>query len=743
MQVSPPQTVCAGLPAVISALLYTVEQAGAWRGMRVLLKVNQKGGFDCPSCAWPDPKHRSPFEFCENGARAVADEATTRRVDPEFFREHPIADLEARSDHWLNAQGRLTHPMIRRAGSDRYEALSWDEAFARLGRELRELPSPDEAIFYTSGRTSNEAAFLWQLFARAFGTNNMPDCSNMCHESSGVGLTDTIGIGKGTVTLEDFDRADLVLVIGQNPGTNHPRMLTALQRAKRRGARIVSVNPLPEAGLSRFRNPQEFLNPLTAPAALLGEGTRLADLHVPVHINGDVAFLKGVMKELLAEEERRPGEVFDRAFLEERTEGLEPFLEDLRAEPWDRILEGCGVSRDLVRQAAAHVIGARAMIVCWAMGLTQHRNAVANVQEIVNLVLLRGSVGRPGAGLCPVRGHSNVQGDRTVGITERPGAAFLDALGREFGFEPPRAHGLNTIHAIRAMGEGRARVFLALGGNFLSASPDTGVTAEALRRCTLTVHVSTKLNRSHLVTGREAMILPCLGRTERDGGQFVSVENSMGFVHPSRGGLEPASPHLRSEPAIVAGMARATLPESPIDWEGLAADYTRIRAHLSRVVPGFEDYEERLRSGFYLPNGPREGRFPTPSGRARFTVHAIPEEPLPAGWFLMMTIRSHDQFNTTVYGLDDRYRGIRGERKVVMLNAEDVAEAGLADGALVDLHGEGGRVARGFRVVTYPIPRRMAATYFPEANVLVPLERFAEGSDTPASKSVPIRLEEV
>lgn len=741
VRITAPATVCAGLPAVVSALVYTVQQAGAWRGCQALLKVNQKGGFDCPSCAWPDPKHRSPFEFCENGARAVADEATTRRVDPEFFQRHPVAELEARTDHWLNAQGRLTHPMILRAGADRYEPLSWEEAFARVGAELRSLGSPDEAIFYTSGRTSNEAAFLWQLFARAFGTNNLPDCSNMCHESSGVGLGETIGIGKGTVTLEDFDRTDLVLVIGQNPGTNHPRMLTALQRAKRRGARIVSVNPLPEAGLARFRNPQDFLNPLAAPAALLGPGTLLADLHVPVRLNGDVAFLKGLMKELLAEEERRPGEVFDRAFLSSRTEGLEAFLQDLRAETWERIVEGAGVSRELIRQAAVHVASAPAMIVCWAMGLTQHRNAVANIQEIVNLVLLRGSVGRPGAGLCPVRGHSNVQGDRTVGIVERPRPEFLDALQREFGFEPPRRHGLNTVQAIRAMRDGRARVFLAMGGNFLSASPDTGVTAEALRRCSLTVQISTKLNRSHLVTGREALLLPCLGRTEVDPVGPVSVENSMGFVHPSRGGLEPASPHLRSEPAIVAGLARAALPESPVDWEGLAADYSRIRARLARVVPGFEDYEERLRKGFYLPNEPREGRFPTPSGRARFTVHPIPDEPLPEGWLLMMTIRSHDQFNTTVYGLDDRYRGIHGTRLVVLFNEEDMAETGLADGDLVDLHGEGGRVARGFRVVPYPIPRRMCATYFPEANVLVPLDRYAEGSETPASKSVPVRIE--
>ncbi|MBI3929907.1 MAG: FdhF/YdeP family oxidoreductase [Armatimonadetes bacterium] len=751
LRLTPPEQVAAGLPAVLSTLRYAAVEPGLVRGARLLARLNQKNGFDCSSCAWPDPdEERSLAEFCENGARAAADEGTSKRAAPEFFARWSVEELSRRSDHWLNKQGRITHPMILEPGSRHYRPIAWDEAFSRIAECLRGLESPHRAVFYTSGRTSNEAAFLYQLFVRQLGTNNLPDCSNMCHESSGVALAETIGTGKGTIKLEDVYKAQAIFVIGQNPGTNHPRMLTALEAARRKGARIVSINPLPEAALVRFKNPQDFLHPLKALRTLAGPGSPIADLHLPVRINGDVAVLKGILKELLEMEESRPGSVFDRAFRESRTEGFEPFLTDLRAESWDRIVESGGVSRDKIRRAAEIAAGAERIVCCWAMGLTQHPNAVANIQEIVNLLLVRGAFGKPGAGACPVRGHSNVQGDRTMGIHDKPSGEFLDALAAEFGFDPPREPGLDTVEAIRAMHQGRVDVFFAMGGNFLSATPDTELTAEALRRCRLTVQVSIKPNRSHLVTGEEAIILPCLGRSERDlqpgGLQFVSCENSMGVVQKSQGNLPPASPSLKSEPAIVAELALATLgPHSSVPWRELAADYDRIRERVARVVPGFVDYNRRVREpgGFYLPNGPREGRFPTSSGRARFTIHPIPPERLGPGELLMMTVRTHDQFNTTIYGLDDRYRGIHNERRVVLLHPGDIREAGLAEGAVVDLvsrHGGRERVARKFVVVEYPIPRGCAATYFPEANVLVPIDSVAEKSNTPASKSVVIRL---
>ncbi|MDQ3805313.1 MAG: FdhF/YdeP family oxidoreductase, partial [Acidobacteriota bacterium] len=673
----------------------------------------------------------------------VAEEATTRRVTPDFFRRWSVADLSLKSDYWLGKQGRLTHPMILRRGATHYEPVGWDEAFQAVAAELNALDSPDEAAFYTSGRTSNEAAFLYQLFVRQFGTNNLPDCSNMCHESSGRGLTETIGVGKGTVTLNDFRLADAIFIIGQNPGTNHPRMLSTLREAKRRGCRIVHVNPLPEAGLRRFKHPQH-------PLDFVGGGTDLTDLFLQVRVNGDVALLKGVMKEVLEEEDRRPGEVLDWDFIREKTAGFEEFARALRGMSWAELVEESGVAREQMRAAAEIYVKSERTIVCWAMGLTQHKNAVANIQEIVNLLLLRGQIGRPGAGACPVRGHSNVQGDRTMGIWERPADSFLDALAREFNFEPPRRHGLDTVETIRAMHDGRVKVFFAVGGNFLSATPDTEFTARALGRCRLTAHVSTKLNRAHLVTGGQALILPCLGRTEVDvqksGEQFVSVENSMGVVHSSRGNLPPASEHLLSEPAVVARLARATLGgRGGVEWEWLVEDYDRVRDLIARTIPGFEDYNRRVRApgGFYLPNAAREGVFQTSTGRANFTVHGLPRHRLAPGQFLMMTVRSHDQFNTTIYGLDDRYRGIHNERRVVFLNPEDAAEQGLSAGQVVDLvsHFEGEtRTARRFLVVPYPIPRRCAATYFPEANALVPVRSVADKSNTPASKSVRISV---
>ncbi len=743
-EVKPISKVAGGATAAIEAMKFAFGEMGVVRGTRTLLQLNQKQGIDCPGCAWPEPDgERSHFEFCEEGAKHVADEATKKRVTPEFFAKYSVSELAEQSDLWLNQQGRLTHPMMLREGASHYEPINWTDAFALLASELNSLASPDEAIFYTSGRTSNEAAFLYQLFVRQFGTNNLPDCSNMCHESSGTGMKEVLGFGKGTVTLEDFDLCDAIFIIGQNPGTNHPRMLTTLLKAKRRGCKIVHINPLPETGTTRFKHPQEFWT-------WLGEGTKLADLFLQVRINGDVALLKGIMKEVIDAEDRRPGKVLDREFINQHTTGFSEFKDALAHTHLGDILEQSGIHKTQIEDAAKIFIESDRVIFCWAMGLTQHKNAVANIQEIVNLMMLRGQLGKPGAGLCPVRGHSNVQGDRTMGIWEQPTDEFLNKLGEEFDFEPPRDHGYDTVHAIRAMHERSAKVFFALGGNFLSATPDTEYTAEALRRCRLTVHVSTKLNRAHLVTGKQALILPCLGRTEIDqqasGPQFVTTENSMAVVEEWRGTLLPASEHLLSEPAIVAGVAKATLRNrSTIDWDSLIASYDRIRDAIERVVPGFENYNQRARQpgGFYLPNPIRQREFKTNDGLAHFTVHPLPVIDLQPDEFLMMTMRSHDQFNTTIYGLDDRYRGIHNGRRVVFLNADDIRLSRFQEGQLVDLisrfNGEE-RIGRAFRVVPYSIPRRCAATYFPEANVLVPIDHFADKSHTPASKSVVIAI---
>jgi len=739
--------IAGGIPAIISTAKSSWSEMGLIRGTRTLLKINQPGGIDCPGCAWPEPDgKRSHFEFCENGAKHVADEATKKRVTPEFFEAWSVTDLSARSDYWLGAQGRITHPMFLRNRATHYETIAWDNAFNLLAGELNSLNYPDQAIFYTSGRTSNEAAFLYQLFVRQFGTNNLPDCSNMCHESSGSALSETIGVGKGTVTLEDFDLAQAIFVIGQNPGTNHPRMLTALQRAKQNGCKLVHINPLPEVGMTRFKHPQDLVG-------LLGAGTPLADLFLQVRINGDVALLKGIMKDVLAQEEHTPGQVLDHEFINQSTTGFEGFAAALRKAHWGDIIEQSGVAKTRIEEAARIFVQSERTIFCWAMGLTQHRNAVANIQEIVNLMLLRGQIGKPGAGLCPVRGHSNVQGDRTVGIWERPPSTFLDRLGAEFDFEPSRKHGYDTVNAIQAMHAGEAKIFFALGGNFLSATPDTEFTAHALRCCRLTAHVSTKLNRSHLITGEQALILPCLGRTEIDaqetGLQFVSTENSMGVVQMSCGSLEPASPQLLSEPQIVASVATATLGDrTTVNWGELVKDYDQIRTLIERVVPGFENYNTRVREpgGFYLPNSARERVFNTASGKAVFTIHELPAHDLRPDQFLMMTIRSHDQFNTSVYSLNDRYRGIHNGRRVVFLNRDDMRLAELHPRQVVDLvsHFEGEqRIAHRFVVVPYDIPRRCAATYFPEANVLVPVRSVAEKSNTPASKSVVISIRPV
>ncbi len=739
--VRPPPDAAAGLKAALVSARFA-RPIGAMRAVRTLRLLNQIGGFDCPGCAWPEPKdHRSAFEFCENGVKHVADEATRLRVDAGFFEAHSVASLAARGDEWLNAQGRLTEPMVLREGQDHYVPISWDDAFALLAEELRALPSPDDAVFYTSGRTSNEAAFLYQLFARMLGTNNLPDCSNMCHESSGTGLGEVIGIGKGTVRLEDFAVADAVFVVGQNPGTNHPRMLIALAEAAKRGCKIVAINPLPEPGLVRFSNPQDY-------AGLLSRGTPIATMLLQLRVGSDMALFRGIGKAMLEAEDAHGG-VLDRAFIAEYTDGFEAYAAAARAARWEDIEAETGLSRREVHEAAQVAMRSERTIFCWAMGLTQHKHSVATIQEVVDVALLRGNVGRPGAGLCPVRGHSNVQGDRTMGIGEKMPDAFLDRLGRAVGFEPPRPHGYDTVGAIEAMIAGKVRVFFAMGGNFLSATPDTDRVAEGLARCRLTVHVATKLNRSHVTPGKRALLLPCLGRTERDeqetGPQFVTVENSMGMVHTSEGRNEPASRELLSEPAIVARMAKATLGNGTVDWEALATDYDRIRSLIAEVVEGAHDYNRRVREpgGFYLPNGARERVFKTKTGKARFTAHEVPRLELAPGQLLMMTIRSHDQFNTTVYTQDDRYRGISGSRRVVFMNEADVAELGFAPGEVVDLvsHFEGERrIAERFAIVPFSIPRRCVATYFPEANPLVPLGSYADKSRTPTSKSVVVTL---
>ncbi|MFJ2033728.1 FdhF/YdeP family oxidoreductase [Streptosporangium sp. NPDC087985] len=744
--ISAPKDAAAGIPAVLASMRHANSEMGVVRSTLTLLSVNKEAGFDCPGCAWPEPSGgRHLAEFCENGAKAVAEEATLRRVTREFFARHSVAELGEKSDYWLGKQGRLTEPMVLRPGASHYEPISWDDAFRLVADELAGLGSPDEAAFYTSGRTSNEAAFLYQLFARRLGTNNLPDCSNLCHESSGSALTETIGIGKGSVTLNDIYQADLIMVVGQNPGTNHPRMLSALEKAKRNGARIIDVNPLPEAGLRRFKNPQKA-------SGMLGGGTALSDQLLRIRVNGDLALFQYLGRELLRAEEREPGSVLDREFIDGSTEGFDAYAAHVNALSDADVAEATGLTEEELRRAVETVLGAERVIVCWAMGLTQHRNSVPTIREVVNFLLLRGNIGRPGAGVCPVRGHSNVQGDRTMGIYEKPPAAFLDALGAEFGFEPPRRHGHDVVDSIRAMRDGRVRVFFAMGGNFVSASPDTAVTEAALRNTALTVHVSTKLNRSHVVTGGRALILPTLGRTEADiqesGPQVVSVEDSMSQVHLSRGRLKPASEHLLSEVAIVAGLAEAVFGDDPhVPWGSLVTDYDRIRDRIARVIPGFSQFNQRVRErdGFTLPHPPRdERRFATPSGRARFTANQLDVLRVPRGRLILQTVRSHDQYNTTIYGLDDRYRGVRGGRRVVFVHPDDIAQLGLADGEMVDLVSEWQdgveRRAPGFRVVSYPTARGCCAAYFPETNVLVPLDSTAEGSNTPTSKSVVVRL---
>ncbi|MEX2335920.1 MAG: FdhF/YdeP family oxidoreductase [Fulvivirga sp.] len=742
-----PAKVAGGISAVFSSLKHVYGEVGIVEGTKSMLKMNQFKGFDCPGCAWPDPdRERSPVEFCENGAKALAEEATTEKVDTEFFTKYTVEELSTWSDYEIGKSGRIVEPMILREGSHHYESIAWPDAFKIIGDQLNALESPDDAIFYTSGRTSNEAAFLYQLFVRQFGTNNLPDCSNMCHESSGSGLSETVGIGKGSVKLEDFYETEIIVIIGQNPGTNHPRMLTALQTAKKNGARIITINPLPEAGLIKFKHPQ-------SPLEVLGSGTRLTDIFLQVRVNGDVPLLKAIIKLLLEKENKEPGSVFDLAFIEQKTNGFEDFVKDLDRYDIDQLIGQTSVSRDKIMEAVDLLANNDKIIVCWAMGLTQHKNAVDNIREIVNLLLLKGSIGKPGAGTCPVRGHSNVQGDRTMGIWEKLQPEFGQKLREVFQFDPPQKDGYDVVAAIKAMANRKARFFFAMGGNFISATPDTALTAKALQQCDMTVHVSTKLNRSHLVHGKTALILPCLGRTELDvqesGKQFVTVENSTGVVHQSRGGKSPASKHLLSEPRIVAELAKATFgKKTTVNWNELVSNYDNIRDVIERTISGFSHYNERVRQpgGFYLPNGAREGDFRTLTGKANFTINKNPNHQLAKGEYLMMTIRSHDQYNTTIYGLDDRYRGIFNERRVVLMNENDMYEAGLKTKDEVDLisnYDDEQRVAKSFLVVPYDIPKHCLGTYFPEANVLIPHNHFAHTSRTPISKSVVVRVTHV
>ncbi|WP_427891830.1 FdhF/YdeP family oxidoreductase [Kribbella sp. GL6] len=747
LSVTPPKTWAAGVPAVAHAIEYSLEENSVRRTALTLLNINQTKGFDCPGCAWPEPKHRHKNEYCENGAKHINDEATTRRVTAEFFHEHSIAELDGKSDYWLNQQGRLTEPMVKVPGGTHYQPISWEEAFDLLADELRGLDSPDEALFYTSGRLNNEAAFLLQLFARAFGTNNLPDCSNMCHESSGFALQETLGIGKGSVSLDDIYDADLIFVVGQNPGTNHPRMLSALEETKRNGGRIVAVNPLPEAGLIRFKNPQKA-------RGVIGRGTAIADQFLKIRPGGDLALFKALNRLLLEAEDAAPGAVLDHEFIRRNTAGFDAFAEQARKADWDDVLAATGLTLEEIIEVHERVLRSKKVIVCWAMGLTQQKHGVPTIREVVNFLMLRGNIGRPGAGVCPVRGHSNVQGDRTMGVWEQMPREFLDALGREFGFTPPAKHGFDSVDAIRAMRDGRAKVFVGAAGNFVRAAPDSEATEQAMRRCRLTAQISTKLNRSHTVCGEIALILPTLGRSDRDiqasGEQFVTVEDSMSDVHASRGRLDPASPSLLSEVAILCRLARRTLGETlPVDWEEFERDYGTIRDRIARVVPGFEDFNTRVAvpGGFHLPNPVNDGVFHTPSGKAVFTCNDFAMLTPPTGYLVLQSLRSHDQWNTIPYAMNDRYRGIHNARRVVLVDPEDLAERGLADGQLVDLVSvwDDGveRRAPAFRVVGYPAARGSAAAYYPETNVLVPLDSVADISNTPTSKGVIVRLEPV
>ncbi len=732
----------AGVKAVAISLDQIFSRMSVKNSMSVLNKLNQKEGVDCPGCAWPDPKHRSKLgEYCENGVKAIAEEAMEARVNPEFFAKHSVTELQQQSDYWLGQQGRLTHPMVLRENETHYSPISWSEANKIIGEELNALDNPNEAAFYTSGRTSNEAAFLYQLFVRMFGTNNLPDCSNMCHESSGVALTKTVGIGKGSVTLDDLYKAELILIFGQNPATNHPRMLSALEKAKKNGAKVVAINPLKEAGLINFKNPQHL-------KGIVGGGTDIADLYLQVKINEDVALLKAVMLKLFGLSEQNP-EILDTDFIQNKTAGFEEFKEEILSNNLQELITKTGLLEKDIDILVDLIAKRTKIITCWGMGLTQHVNGVDNIQEVVNLLLMKGSIAKEGAGTCPVRGHSNVQGDRTMGIAEKPSKELLDKISENFGFTPPKEHGYSVVEAITAMYHKNVKVFIGMGGNFLSAAPDTHYTTKALNNCNLTVQISTKLNRSHLTPGKTALILPSMGRTDKfiknGKAQFITVENSMGVVHSSKGVLNPPSKEVESEPVIVANIAKATLQQSKVDWDFLIEDYNNIRDLIADTIAGFSNFNERVKQpiGFELPNGSRTGNFTTPNKKANFTVNKLGNIQTSADEYIMMTTRSHDQFNTTIYGLDDRYRGVYNGRMVVFMSHEDVAKNKLKKGDKVTLYNNYDNIKRevkGFSVVPYSIPKGCIATYYPESNPLVPINLIANLSHTPSSKSIKVKI---
>ena len=744
--VSEPKEYAAGLGGVLHSMEPALKNMGLGRTLKLMSKINHKDGFDCMSCAWPDPDHRKLAEFCENGGKAVTWEATPLTIPRTFWAEHSVASLEDKTEYWLGLQGRITEPVYKPAGADHYQPISWDDAFEVVARHLNGLDSADEAAFYTSGRASNEAAFLYQLFARALGTNNLPDCSNMCHESTGSAMQYSVGIGKSTVAYNDFLESDLIIIMGQNPGTNHPRMLTALQEAKERGAQIVAVNPLPEAGLIGYKDPQRV-------RGYVGKATPISDQFLQIRLGGDMALLQALSKRVLAAEAARPGEVLDHEFLNRYCDGFDAFAAHINTVDDREVEQATGLTTAEIDALAERYLASDRVIIAWAMGVTQHRRGVDTIKEILNLLFLRGNIGKPGAGASPVRGHSNVQGDRTMGVWEKMPDSFLDALGSEFGFDPPRQHGVDAVDGIRALDQGKIKVWIGLGGNLVGAISDTNLAESAMRKTRLSVQLSTKLNRSHVITGEQALILPVLGRTEIDvqksGPQYITVEDSVCAVHASHGQIAPIGPEVRSEIAVVAGIAHATLGDRfGIDWLGMIDDYDVIRDHISRVVPGCENFNEktRRRDGFILPNGPRdERRFDTATGKARITVNELEPVACPPGRLLLQTLRSHDQFNTTIYSLNDRYRGIKKGRSVIFVHPEDLAALGLADGQTVDIfsewHDEPDRVLRGFRTVAFPTARGCAAAYFPEANVLVPLDSTALESNTPVSKAVVIRLE--
>lgn len=733
-----------GWGALKATAIAVRTQMDALEAPATLLRTNQPDGFDCPGCAWPDKEHKSTFQFCENGAKAVTWEATTKRVTPEFFANNSVSSLWAKSDYELEGYGRLTHPMVYDKASDTFRPVEWQEAFRRIGEKLRQL-DPDAVEFYTSGRASNEAAFLLQLFARELGTNNFPDCSNMCHEATSTGLPRSIGIGKGTVSLEDFDKTELVISIGHNPGTNHPRMMGTLHELSRRGVPIIVFNPLRERALERFADPQSVVE-----MATLGS-TDIASTYFQVKAGGDAAALKGIAKHLL-EREVREGGILDQPFIDAHTQGFADFAADIAATGWEEIEQESGLTREDLDAVARAYAKSNATIITYGMGVTQHNKGTANVRLIADLLLLRGNIGKPGAGICPLRGHSNVQGNRTVGITEKPTAAFLSRIEEVFGFTPPTKHGHDAVMATQAMIAGEAKALICLGGNFAVAMPDHEQAFPALQKLDLSVHVGTKLNRTHLLVAKETWLFPCLGRTELDmqrtGRQSITVEDSMSMVHASSGKLRPASPHLLSEPAIVAGMARAALPDSKVSWEELVADYDLIRDRIEQTIPGFTDYNRRIRTpgGFRMPLPPTERVWPTPSGKAVFSVfEGVDENAKGVGESVLrlITLRSHDQYNTTIYAMDDRYRGVFGRRDILFMNEEDMTERGLEHGDRVDIEtalpGHAQRL-EDITVVAYSIARGSVGAYYPEANVLVPLDYLDKESGTPSYKSVPVRL---